>query len=140
MKGQGGGRPTKPDGQKRNRNKPTHGYVQLPREGRKGAAPKPLLELSDLEKRLWRLLWATPESTQWGPGDVPAVTRMVQLQANPDTPRDSRLLAEVRNLEDRFCLNPYSRRINKWELEPEDAPAELAEVSSLDRYQFDQAG
>jgi hypothetical protein len=133
------GRPAKPEGQTRHRNKPTHGYVQMPREGRDEPVPEPVFKLLERERKLWNRLWSTPEAALWHEADAPAVTRYVKLACNPTALMDSKVLAELRNLEDRFGMSVYARRVNKLELEPEEAPAGLAEVSSLDRYQFNEA-
>jgi hypothetical protein len=138
VKGATGGRPPKPDGMKRNRNKPTHGYIQLPRDGRSAPAPDPAAKLTAPERKLWDRLWVTPEASTWRDVDAAPLTRYVKLAVSGGL--DPRVLAELRNLEDRYLMSPYARRIGKVELEPEDQPAELAEVSSLDRYQFEQAG
>jgi len=69
---------------------------------------------------LWKCLWASGEASQWRAVDAAAVTRLVELESIPAGEIDVRLLAEVRQLEDRFGLNPYARRQLGWR-----APAEV---------------
>ena len=119
MRGAGGGAPAKPEGQRRNRTKPAHETVALPATGREGPSPTPTVALAGGARRLWDALWSRPEASQWSEADVPALTRMVWLESNRKVWTDSRLLAEVRQLEDRFGLNPYARRQLRWRIEDE---------------------
>ena len=108
------GRPPKPEGQKVNRHPPTHAPVALPEGGREGPAPKPALKIEGEAKRLWTALWKLPEAAMWTDADLPPLTRLVCLQASPHAWMDSRLLAEMRQLEDRFGMNPTARRQLGW--------------------------
>lgn len=123
----GAGRPPKPEGSTVHRNKPTHGEIMLPAAGRTTPAPAPLIPLENLTgpaAELWTRLWATPEATQWGDADVPGLTRYVSLAVVPEVWLDSKLVGELRNLEDRYGCNPYSRRVSKWvHDDPEEATA-----------------
>lgn len=124
----GAGRPPKPAGAAVTRHKPTHGEVYLPAEGRTRPAPAPLIPLDALTPpaaELWTRLWATPEATQWGEADVPGLTRYVSLAVVPEVWLDSKLVGELRNLEDRYGCNPYARRVSKWF---HDEPAESADA------------
>ena len=120
----GAGRPAKPDGAAVNRNKPTHGEVLLPAAGRTKPAPEPMTPLTEPALSLWNRLWATPEATQWGEADVPGLTHYVNLAVVPEVWLDSKSLAELRNLSDRFGMNPYSRRVSKWVHEEPEEPTE----------------
>lgn len=116
------GRPPKPAGQARNRNKPTHAEVYLPPGGRGGRVPTPMgATLKPEAVKLWRRLWKTPEASQWGDADVPALTRYVSLAIAPDLWLEKGVLGELRQLEDRFGLNPYGRRVSKWVIDDEPA-------------------
>jgi hypothetical protein len=119
MQGAGGGRPLKPDGQKQNRNA-TKAEIVLPSEGRQGPIPdSPLALRRKAAKEQWERLWRTPEATTWGDVDLLPIARMVILQTDPATLADTKLLQQVRDLEDRFLLSPYSRRINKVSIAPQ---------------------
>ena len=110
------GRPPKPEGQKVNRHKPTHAPVELPAVGPDRPAPSPSSELNADEERLWAAMWKQPEAAMWRDADVPALTRLVTLQADRRAWHDNRLLAEMRQLEDRFGMNPTARRLLGWKL------------------------
>lgn len=110
----GAGRPPKPEGAAVTRHKPTHGEVLLPAAGRTTPAPAPIVELLEPARAMWDRIWASPEATQWGEADVPGLTRYVTMAIVPEIWLDSKLLPELRNLEDRYGLNPYSRRVSKW--------------------------
>ena len=67
----------------------------------------------------WATVWASPMAAVYIEADVPALARLAGLLdrvQRGDT--SSRLLGEVRALEDRFGLSPLSRRRLQWELEP----------------------
>ena len=127
------GRPPKPEGAAVTRHKPTHGEVLLPAAGRPGPPPEPLTALKAPAAKLWARLWATPEATQWGEADVPGLTHYVNLAVVPEVWLDSKSLAELRNLADRFGLNPYSRRVSKWVLDEPDATHEKPSAAPKSR-------
>ena len=108
MRGAGGGRPRKPDGQRINRH-PLKGAVVVYGDARGEMVPEPLMPLTVPQRRLWDALWSQPIATLWCPADVPALTRLVMLQTSDRAQFDGRLLAETRQLEDRFLLSPYAR-------------------------------
>lgn len=114
MRGAGGGRPPKPEGQRVNRAPSTKATTTLPGSVRRRTAPTPICELNEVGSAVWKALWALPESSQWRKSDVPGLSRLVWLQQNPENWLDARLLAETRQLEDRFGLNPYGRRALGW--------------------------
>ena len=121
MQGAGGGRPAKPDGEKRNRHAPAHESVELPAAGRTDPVPKPHRLLRHDAHDQWEAMWRLPEAAMWRDSDIPTLTRLVSLQVDPEAWRDSKLLAEMRQLEDRFGMNPYARRQMRWVIaEPED--------------------
>lgn len=121
MRGAGGGRPSKGSAA-RNRNKPTHETVTLPAEGPSVVPDMPDWLPPDCAQS-WAALWTTPEASQWTSADVPAVARMVLMQSDGSVLEDNRLLAELRQLEDRFGLNPYARRNMKWVRADEPEPS-----------------
>lgn len=131
MRGAGGGRPSKGDAAV-NRHRPTQGDVMLPAEGRQGPPPEPLVRLKVAARRVWDAAWSTPAATQWTDEDVGPLTRLVSMQADPLAWKDPRLLAEMRQLEDRYGMNPYARRNMHWRSEgDEPAKTELASVAPM---------
>lgn len=136
-KGQGGGRPAKPAGQARNRNKPTHDVVVLPKADRKGRAPKSPLSLSEEADAIYRGLWKSQQATQWTHADALPVARLALLSAGVDEDASKGVLEEVRHLEDRLGLNPHARRQLRWALPDEDPagarPQQQTEQASVHR-------
>jgi hypothetical protein len=83
-------------------------------------------ESGEEAKRWWATVWASPMAAVYLDADVPALTRLASL-IEQASQRDvgAKVLAEIRQLEDRFGLTPLARRRLQWELEPaggEDAP------------------
>jgi hypothetical protein len=70
-------------------------------------------------------LWASPAAAAWCDSDVPGLTRLVVLETIEEP--DARVLAETRQLEDRYLLSPWARRVAKAEL---DEPAAESATSS----------
>lgn len=126
MRGAGGGRPSK-GAAARNRAKPTVERVVLPKVGPPGPAPKPMVRLEAAAGRLWKAMWTRPEAWQWAEADVPALTRLVVLQLDPRAWLDPRLLSEMRQLEDRYGMNPYARKQMRWVREDEEVDDELVD-------------
>jgi hypothetical protein len=72
----------------------------------------------------WADLWASPIAGIWESVDVPALRRLALLIDWVHQGDDRAvLLAEIRQLEDRFGLSPLARRRLAWELGRADAPA-----------------
>jgi hypothetical protein len=69
--------------------------------------PDPTAKLGKLAMVTWGRMWDRPVAVLWDEADVAALTRLVRLQHS--TVADARVLAEIRQLEDRFLLNPYAR-------------------------------
>jgi hypothetical protein len=126
MRGAGAGRPRKPEGTARNRNKPTRTTLTLRADARVDEIPEPALPMSGLRRQVWDAMWASPIATLWSPIDVLPLTRLVFLQTSPDALLDKGLLAEMRQLEDRFLLNPYARAQQRVQIGSEaiETPAE----------------
>jgi hypothetical protein len=61
----------------------------------------------------WEQAWASPVSGLWQSCDIPALARLAVLHGEVAARmlEDSKLLSEIRALEDRFLLNPNARRI-----------------------------
>jgi hypothetical protein len=71
--------------------------------------PEPSLPLTGVRMDIWREMWAQPVATLWSRVDLAPLTRLVILQTTASALADRSILAEMRQLEDRFFLNPYSR-------------------------------
>lgn len=110
------GPPPKDPAQRRRRNVGP-ALVALPSEGRSGAAPSwPLSRAVKAEASLWRELWATPQAAAWEQlGWTRIVARYVRcvVQVEGQAP-STRLLAEVRQTEDRLGLTPLALRRLGW--------------------------
>lgn len=109
MRGAGGGRPRKPAGQTRHRNPTTKKPVTIKADAKVDQIPKPAIAFKGVRKKIWDQMWAQPVATLWDVADVAVLTRLVVLQTTPAVYQDRGLLAETRQLEDRFLLNPYAR-------------------------------
>jgi hypothetical protein len=129
----------KPPSRRRRRNK-VAGEGTLPAAGRQGPAPElPTgtgLFWLDWTRAYWATIWSSPMATRWTEYDVPALARLAKLQQEALFEGDGKHAAEIRQLEDRFGLNPRGRRLLGWEIvdvdEPaDDAPAEASEDAPL---------
>lgn len=116
------GPPPKKDA--RHRGKPLANTLQLPAEGRKGSPPLwpgPGL-LPGKSEQVWAELWATPMAVAWERyGWTRVVARYVLSLALAeksltDHEPDTKLLAEVRNYEDRLGLTPMAMLRLRWEI------------------------
>jgi hypothetical protein len=125
-RGAGGGRPAKPEAQRRNRANTSTNALST---SRKASIPKPIRALNDTEAALWRALWRAPEASRWRDVDRGALTRVVELAATKTD--DVKLLAELRQLEDRFGLSPHARKVLGWQ--DVDEPAAPAAPAFAER-------
>jgi hypothetical protein len=107
----------KPASQRRRRNR-TVKPTTLGKGG--GKAPRLLneKELLPETRAWWATVWGSPMAAVWLDADVPALTRLAglvdRLHRGEGT---SRVLGEIRALEDRFGLSPMARRRLQWEIE-----------------------
>lgn len=110
----------KPPGQRRRRNADQPQWRALPVEGRKGRAPGlPTKRPGWLKstRAWWQAIWASPMATAWLPSDVPTLVRLARIvEADNRGEASASLLAEARQLEDRFGLSPMARRRLQWEV------------------------
>lgn len=110
----------KPPGQRRRRNADQPQWRALPGEGRKGRPPglppkRPAW--LKLTRDWWKSIWASPMATAWLPSDVPTLVRLARIvEADNRGEATASLLAEARQLEDRFGLSPMARRRLQWEV------------------------
>jgi hypothetical protein len=138
MKGAGGGRPRKPAGQIRHRNKPTKETVRVPAGARVAEVPDPSVTFTKAQRAVWDGLWAQPIATLWDEADVPSLSRLVVLQTSRKAIFDRGLLAEMRQMEDRFLLNPYARAQQRVEIVGEagdEGPDEEGEASVISHFE-----
>lgn len=106
---------------RRRRNTASPGQTVLPAEGRSGSVPAlpGASGYSATVRRWWRDAWRSPMATQWDPAtDVPALARLAALRdrALAGTSNATEL-AEARQLEDRYGLNPQARARLGWTVE-----------------------
>lgn len=98
--------------------KPRVGPIQLPAEGRKGAAPKWPLQgnATPEEKAAWRELWKTPQAVAWEQmGWTRTVARYCRFMIEAERPGASAsLLAQVLGLETQLGLTPKAMRLLLW--------------------------
>jgi hypothetical protein len=131
----GAGRPSKTNAI--NRNRPAADTLTLPLDPPRRRTPKPFIPVGVTwggpETTAWKALWRTSESTQWSEADVPALSRLVVLQCNRESWDDAKLLAEMRNIEDRMGMNPHARRVLKWVRQAVEPEAEKPEGTSVRR-------
>lgn len=135
MKGAGGGRPRKPEAQRRNRNPVYKEDIRIPGDARVDVIPEPALPFEGIRKQIWEQIWEHPIALLWQLADVAVITRMVVLQTTPEVYTSPRLLAELRQLEDRFLLNPYARVQQRVIIGDEDDDVEEdAAIASIAEY------
>jgi hypothetical protein len=66
----------------------------------------------------WTTVWRSPMATAWLEADVPALVRLATLnELLEQGEATAMVLAEIRQLEDRFGLSPLARRRLQWEVE-----------------------
>ena len=129
MRGVGGGSFAKPEHMRRDP-RPLREVQRVTGTRVPGDVPEPALPLDGPAYELWARLWSYPVSELWSTADVAGLTRLVTLQTSPELHGSARVLAELRQLEDRYYANPVTRRAQRVEIggdEPE--PVDAAEVA-----------
>lgn len=112
----------------RRRRTPTPGFRLLPHEGRSGDPPRwPIGNQTTEEMEVWAALWRLPQAVEWERMDIARqVARYVRTLVEAEMhAADSKLLAEVRQLEDRLGLTPRAMQTLRWETDeplPESEP------------------
>lgn len=94
------------------------------------------MPLSGIRRTIWDGMWGQPVATLWNLVDVAPLTRLVILQTTLEALGDKDLLAEMRHLEDRFLLNPYSRAQQRVVLAGEDIDVEVDDIADARRRRF----
>jgi hypothetical protein len=117
----GGASYPKPDAERVNRTQPKFGWVDLPKAGRKGAAPAlpPVRSWSAETRRWWRELWKKPQATQWdqtGSSVVPMAVLYQDMQFPSAGHSVASMLGEMRQHEDRHGLNPKAMLQLRWRI------------------------
>lgn len=126
----------KPDGQKVTRHAPQFGWTNLPAEGRQGPPPElpPVRMWTEFTRSWWKDLWATPQATQWAE-DSPELIRLALLHetiwtADAERGPSPGILSEMRQIEDRFGLNPKAMMQMRWRIDEPIAPAAPARAAT----------
>ena len=108
----------KPPGARVRRNRDQPQWRRL--EGRvAGVPPLPARKPAWLAvtRSWWKAIWASPMATAWLPADVPTLVRLARIvELDNRGEASAALLAEARQLEDRFGLSPMARRRLQWEV------------------------
>lgn len=77
----------------------------------------PLKDVSKETRSWWSTMWSSPMAAAWLDADVPGLVRLASLVEVVHTGKASAgVLAEIRQLEDRFGLSPLARRRLQWEV------------------------
>lgn len=98
-------------------------WILLPVAGRPGEPPSwPLIDPSDRETDLWRLLWSKPQAVAWEQNgsqlEVALFVRRLSEAERPDSPTGLSTL--TRQMADSLGLTTPGMRSNRWRIE--DAP------------------
>lgn len=115
---------------RRHRNPPTRGTIRVAADARVDDVPEPALPLEGDARTLWHRIWTQPVATLWTEADVAPLTRLVQLQIGAGESANAKLMGELRQLEDRFLMNPYARAQMRVVVgDDEDAPEPVDEIA-----------
>ncbi len=93
--------------------------LELPSEGRKGAAPRwPLAAPpAPVEKRIWSDLWHLPQAVMWDRfGYTRVVARYVRTLAAAEETLARDVMSEARQLEDKLGLTPKAMKDLMWKV------------------------
>ena len=113
------GPPPKPAAQRRRRNR-APAPVKLPAEKNANKAPSlpGATSYSKATRAWWATIWRSPMAAVWLEADVPALVRLATLiELLEQGEATAMVLAEIRQLEDRFGLSPLARRRLQWEVD-----------------------
>jgi hypothetical protein len=109
----------KPAAQRRRRNK-VPAVVKLATHTQPRKPPALPKGYPAASRKWWQTVWASPMAQVWLEADVPALVRLAGLVGAADP--SPQVLAEIRQLEDRFGLSPLARRRLQWELQQSTEP------------------
>jgi hypothetical protein len=98
----------------------------LPHDGRTGPTPTwPLGDIDDAEGQMWERVWRLPQAIEWERmrcEDLVALYVRAFVRASAVV--DTKLLAEVRQLDAKIGLSPKAMRDLRWETD-EPAPPQV---------------
>ena len=100
---------------RRNRDQPTWRTLPPAPAFRKPTAPT---RWSKKTKDWWKLIWRSPMATQWIESDVPELEYLGDLMELEK--KRAEHYGEIRQLKDRFGLNPKARRSLMWHVPSAD--------------------
>lgn len=121
--------------ERRRANAPTIPSTRLPASGYRGKVPglSKHRRWSDATRRWWKSVWRSPMAAAWLPEHRHALERLALLLEEYAATGNEKLLAEIRQLEDRFGLTPKALQQLRWEVVDEeqakDAPSSRARVA-----------
>lgn len=124
------GPPPKDPSTRRRRNA-TPGFKMLPAVGRPGPPPEwPIAGAPEFDEiALWKRVWTLPQALEWERmhcEDIVALYVRAFVRATaPDA--DSKLYAEVRQLDAKIGLSPKAMRDLRWETDEPAEPQEQAD-------------
>lgn len=129
-----GGPPPKPASQRQRQSEPGKGPRRLPAGGRSGTGIPTLpgaAKLSKATREWWKRVWQSPMSSVYLDADLTGLIRLARLLDRDEKGEaTATMLAEIRQLEDRFGLSPLARRRLEWEVSQskgtEAAPAAVS--------------
>jgi hypothetical protein len=123
----------KPESQRRRRNRPQTRRLTADRSTT--GVPPLDADVLPSTREWWKKVWASPMAQEWLAADSPALVRLaLMLDKVERGGSSSRLLAEIRALEDRFGLSPLARRRLQWELDEADAETKAASRDEEERW------
>lgn len=131
-----------PHPNRRRTNPPTIPTTVLPATGRRGHSPKvpPFITLGKVGRAYWQWAWHTPQAAAWADGHEATVARRAELEELWTETKGDRLLAEMRQLDDRLGLNPKAMAQLRWTIEQPEAEADKpADVAVADRWRRNAA-
>jgi len=127
----------KPPEQRRRRSSSQASWRRLPPAGEFDRPPKlPVRKPAWLKstREWWAVLWASPMATVYVEADVQALVRLAEMveERGRGTLSKTEVIA-MQQLEDRFGLNPKSRRALQWEITQagSEKPEEAGDVPTL---------
>lgn len=107
--------------QRRRRNKANPSAAVLLDAGGRSAPPLPEAVWSEEIISWWETIWSAPMASQYLDADVASLVRLARLkQSLLSDDVAFGVLAEIRQLEDRFGLSPLARRRLEWQIAEED--------------------
>jgi hypothetical protein len=99
------------------------------------AVPEPPEGLSEPMLGWWATVWRSPMAAMWVESDVFGLERLAGiLEVALQGAAPAALLAEARQLEDRFGLSPMARRRLQWQIGATDAAVDAEVIDAEERW------